>query len=136
MSQNKVILLLGTNLGNKNKNLEEAKLYINKEIGIIKKESNILENEAEGFSSNNLFFNQKIEILTDLSPFDLLKTIKKIENNMGRIYSEPLKGEIYVDRIIDIDILYYNCIILESNILTIPHKQVYSREFVKSLIFF
>ena len=63
MSQNIVILLLGTNLGDKKNNLETAKNLINKEVGEIKKESNILENKAEGFTTPNLFLNQKIEII-------------------------------------------------------------------------
>ena len=63
MSQNIVILLLGTNLGDKKNNLEIAKNLINKEVGKINKESNILENKAEGFTTDHLFLNQKIEIL-------------------------------------------------------------------------
>ncbi|WP_313579122.1 2-amino-4-hydroxy-6-hydroxymethyldihydropteridine diphosphokinase [Chishuiella sp.] len=136
MSQNKAILLLGTNLGNKNKNLELAKFLISKEIGIVIKESNILKNEAIGFTTNNLFLNQKIELVTELSPFNLLKIIKEIEQKMGRMYTKPLINEIYVDRIIDIDILFFNSITLDSNRLKIPHHQVYTREFIKSLMFF
>ena len=136
MSQNKVILLLGTNLGDKNKNLERAKTIINSEIGFINKSSNILENYAEGFTTKNLFLNQKIEIFTKFSPFELLKRIKFIENKMGRTYTIPFKDELYTDRIIDIDILYFNNIFINSNRLKIPHEQNYTRTFVKSLIFY
>ncbi|GGF09408.1 2-amino-4-hydroxy-6-hydroxymethyldihydropteridinediphosphokinase [Chishuiella changwenlii] len=136
MSQNKVILLLGTNLGDKKKNLVTAKEFIKAEIGKISQESNILENKAEDFTSNNLFLNQKIEILTQLNPFELLFTIKGIENKIGRVYSTPLQNEIHTDRLIDIDILNFNEISINCKRLTIPHKQIYTREFVKSLFFY
>lgn len=135
MSQNIVILLLGTNLGDKKNNLESAKNLINKEVGEIKKESNILENKAEGFTTPNLFLNQKIEINTSYSPFEILKKIKDIEQKMGRIYFEPKENESYVDRLIDIDILFYNKVLVNCNYLKIPHPQNYSRDFIKSLYF-
>ncbi|MFV0189647.1 2-amino-4-hydroxy-6-hydroxymethyldihydropteridine diphosphokinase [Empedobacter sp.] len=135
MSQNIVILLLGTNLGDKKNNLETAKNLINKEVGEIKKESNILENKAEGFTTPNLFLNQKIEINTSYSPFKILKKIKDIEQKMGRIYFKPKENESYVDRLIDIDILFYNKVLVNCNYLKIPHPQNYSRDFIKSLYF-
>lgn len=135
MSKNIAILLLGTNLGNKNNNLELAKSLINKEVGEIVKFSNILENEAVGFTSTNSFLNQKIEVVTTLSPIKLLKAIKNIEKIMGREYTTPIKGETYVDRIIDIDILLFNNMSLVCDQLIIPHHQNVTREFVKELIF-
>lgn len=136
MSQNKTILLLGTNLGDKKNNLDRAKELINSEVGEIKKESNLLENKAEDFTSNNLFFNQKIEVLTELNPFELLKTIKDIEFRIGRVYSTPIQNEIHTDRLIDIDILHYNEISINCKRLKVPHPQIYTREFVKSLFFY
>src|SRR5690625_3821387 len=67
MSINSVILLLGSNLKNKKKNLELAKQLINQEIAEIIKESEILESEAEDYESSNTFVNQTIKIYTDLS---------------------------------------------------------------------
>ncbi|WP_312068480.1 2-amino-4-hydroxy-6-hydroxymethyldihydropteridine diphosphokinase [Empedobacter sp.] len=128
-------MLLGTNLGDKKNNLETAKNLINKEVGKIKKESNILENKAEGFTTPNLFLNQKIEINTSYSPFKILKKIKDIEQKMGRIYFKPKENESYVDRLIDIDILFYNKVLVNCNYLKIPHPQNYSRDFIKSLYF-
>lgn len=135
MSQNKVILLLGTNLGDKKNNLNTAKQYIIKEVGEIKKESNVLINKAEDFTSNNLFYNQKIEILTQLNPFELLIAVKHIENKIGRIYTTPIPNEIHTDRLIDIDILNFNHLSLTSKKLTIPHKQIKTRAFINSLYF-
>ena len=136
MSTNTIILLLGTNLGNKFNNIESAKNHIKNDIGEIKKESNLLENKAEGFTTENLFLNQKIEIISQLSPFEVLKKVKNIEIKMGRMYFQPLENEIYVDRLIDIDILYFNHIVIDSKRLKIPHPQNYSRSFVKSLCFY
>lgn len=135
MSLNKAVLLLGTNLGNKNNNLEIAKSLINKEVGDIVKFSNILENEAEGFTSSNSFLNQKLEVMTALSPIQLLQVVKKIEYEMGRVYNKPLDGEKYIDRLIDIDILLFNNIIFYANILIVPHHQLVTRNFLKDLIF-
>ncbi|MFV0183578.1 2-amino-4-hydroxy-6-hydroxymethyldihydropteridine diphosphokinase [Empedobacter falsenii] len=136
MSQNKAILLLGTNLGDKKNNIETAKSLINKEVGVIKKETNLLENSAEGFTTENLFLNQKIELLTNYSPFELLQIVKKIEQKMGRVYVQPKENERYVDRLIDIDILFYNSLLIDSKLLKIPHPQNYTRDFIKSLYFF
>ena len=136
MSTNTIILLLGTNLGNKFNNLESAKNHIKNEIGEITRESNQLKNKAEGFTTENLFLNQKIEIISQLSPFEVLKKVKNIEIKMGRMYFQPLENEIYVDRLIDIDILYFNHIVIDSKRLKIPHPQNYSRSFVKSLCFY
>lgn len=135
MSLFNTVLLLGTNLGDKNKNLEIAKSYISKEIGEIVKVSNILENEADGFTSENLFFNQKILVQTNFSPIQLLKVIKSIEKKMGRIYTQPRLGENYVDRIIDIDILLFNDVAFYSDVLKIPHHQLITRDFIKELYF-
>ena len=62
--------------------------------------------------------------------------IKEIEQKMGRIYSQPKENESYVDRLIDIDILFYNKLLINCNYLKIPHPQIYSREFIKSFSFY
>lgn len=136
MSYNTVILLLGTNLGNKNNNLITAKSFIQKEVGEIIKESKIIETEAEGYVSENLFLNQTIQIQTELSPINLLDKIKLIEMNMGRVYPSDYKGQKYADRLIDIDILIFNQLDFQSKRLTIPHHQIKTRSFVESLLTF
>lgn len=136
MSFNKAVLLLGTSLGDKNNNLICARTYISEKLGEIIQSSPTLETIALGFTTENTFLNQTVTISTLLHPFELLDELKKIEKDMGRIYTTPLKGENYVDRIIDIDILYYNQINLQSDRLTIPHHQVRSRDFIKKLLFY
>lgn len=135
MSFNIAVLLLGTSLGDKNNNLNVAKAYVCEKVGKIIESSIILENEAIGFTTENTFLNQTITVETHLSPFELLDTVKAIEKIMGRTYTPPKEGEKYIDRIIDIDILFFNKIRLTSNRLSIPHHQVTTREFVKKLLF-
>jgi len=131
MSINSVILLLGSNLKNKKKNLELAKQLINQEIAEIVKESEILESEAEDYESSNTFVNQTIKIHTDLSPMQLLNKIKQIEKSMGRVYD--LNAERYQDRIIDIDILTFNELRFKSYHLHIPHHQIHTRKFLNNI---
>lgn len=131
MSHNQVVLLLGTNLGDKNQNLKRAEELISKRIGRIIKKSGILETEPEGFVSDHDFLNRTLWVATPLSPVVLLKFVKAIEQEMGRIKTTP---ERYEDRIIDIDILEFNRLVFESETLTLPHPQTKSRSFVKSLL--
>lgn len=133
MSHNQVILLLGTNLGDKKQNIKTAKELINKEIGEIKKNSETIETNPIGFESENFFLNQALFIETHLSPIELLNNVKSIEKKMGRVYST---SDRYQDRIIDIDILAYNNIHFESKRLILPHHQITSRNFVKTLLKF
>ncbi len=132
MSQNTIYLLLGSNLNDRKKNLEMAKMHIQKELGEILKVSEIIETEPEGFESEHPFLNQTIVIQTNLSPVNLLTKIKEIEYRMGRVYLHTEQK--YQDRIIDIDILLYNQIIFESTLLSIPHHQIISRKFVKKIL--
>lgn len=131
MSQNTVQLLLGSNLNDRNTNLETAQLMIEREIGEIEKKSDILETAPEGFESEHEFLNQIIQVKTCLSPVSVLQKIKKIEKEMGRTYVET--NQKYQDRIIDIDILKFNQIYFKSPKLVIPHPQVITRNFVKKI---
>lgn len=132
MSYNNIILLLGTNLGDRNKNLSDARIHIEREVGEIIASSKIIETEAEDYESENLFLNQTLKVKTLKSPEGLLKTIKEIEQQIGRIY---IKGEErYQDRLIDIDILLFNKITFDSQTLTIPHPQIQTRNFIKFIL--
>lgn len=132
MSQNRIHLLLGTNLNDREKNLRTAQIYIEKEIGAIGEKSKIIETKPEGFISENDFLNQIIVVNSELSPVSTLKIIKQIESKMGRVYLPTQQN--YQDRIIDIDILSFNRIIFESCILTLPHHQIFSRKFLKKIM--
>jgi len=80
-----------------------------------------------GFDSSNLFFNLLLVGKTYLSPWALLFEIKKIEFLIGR---KPKKTKEYEDRIIDIDIIFYENEIIEGSALTIPHPRAHQRGFV------
>lgn len=131
MSQNTVILLLGTNLGDKEKNLETAKVYIIREIGEVFDESGILTTVPEGYESDHLFLNQTVKLKTRLSPIGVLNRLKMIEKIMGRIYLKT--NQKFQDRLIDIDLLKFNKINYESQLLIIPHPQIYTRNFIKKI---
>ncbi|MCQ2329488.1 MAG: 2-amino-4-hydroxy-6-hydroxymethyldihydropteridine diphosphokinase [Paludibacteraceae bacterium] len=123
-----VILGLGTNLGNREANLRNAIEFL-KNIGTIIRQSSIIETEAVGFASDNKFLNMAIAIDTKLSPIELLDATQEIEKKMGR--KQKSVNGVYHDRLIDIDIIDYNGIILNTERLTLPHPKANERDFVK-----
>ncbi len=121
---NKAYLLTGGNLGNRLNNLSEARKLIEQYCGKIDVQSSIYETAAWGFKDQPDFYNQALEIATELSSTELMKTILMIEEKMGR------KREIKMGpRIIDIDILLFNDEIIHQSHLTIPHERLHERRF-------
>uniref|UniRef100_A0A7C4AIL8 2-amino-4-hydroxy-6-hydroxymethyldihydropteridine pyrophosphokinase n=1 Tax=Thermodesulfovibrio aggregans TaxID=86166 RepID=A0A7C4AIL8_9BACT len=121
----KVYLLLGSNIGDRKKNIEIALSEL-KHCGlIISKISSMYNTSPWGYIEQPEFLNVALECFTSLQPFDLLKEIKKIEKKMGRV--DTVK---YGPRIIDIDIIFYDDLILKSEELTIPHPLMHERLFV------
>ena len=127
-SINTVFLGLGTNLGDKKKNIEEVLDKIEEQIGDIVSMSALFISKPHGYESENLFVNCAVKIKTNLSPQGLLKETQLIEKQMGRIEKSDING--YADRIIDIDIFFYNQLILNDANLIIPHPHIHEREFV------
>lgn len=117
---------IGTNLGNKEANLNRAMILLREQVGEIYNVSSFYSSKPWGFSSENNFFNMALLINTMLSPFELLDAIKKIEKKMGRIYK---KSNVYEDRIIDIDILLYDNLVINQPTLVIPQKLLAERDF-------
>ncbi|MDY3316638.1 2-amino-4-hydroxy-6-hydroxymethyldihydropteridine diphosphokinase [Riemerella anatipestifer] len=134
MSQRKVILLLGSNIKNPKKNIEEAILLVNKRLGNVIRKSEMLETEPVEFVSSNIFCNIALLLETQLSPIQILDEIKSIEKAMGRIRdSKELGG--YEDRLIDIDVVRFGNLSYKSNRLVIPHnKHLYERQFSQILL--
>jgi len=134
MSQNKVVLLLGSNLGDRKKNIERAVQLIEEKVGHITTITDFFITEPVEFVSLNYFCNIALSVNTSLSPFTLLSTVKKIEVFLGRKKdSSALKG--YYDRIIDIDIVRFSHLNYICKKLIIPHKKhIESREFSKILL--
>ncbi|MDO5614576.1 MAG: 2-amino-4-hydroxy-6-hydroxymethyldihydropteridine diphosphokinase [Cruoricaptor ignavus] len=134
MSQHDVILLLGSNIGDRKKNIKTAIEKIEQLAGRILNKSEILETKPIEFASFNIFINFAVLLKTYHSPYNLLKIIKKIEREMGREKDSRAIGR-YEDRIIDIDIVTYSNLTFVCKSLEIPHKKhLYEREFSKKLI--
>ena len=121
----KVYLSLGTNLGNRMNILLQSFKLINKRIGNVIKSSSIYETEPWGFNSDNQFLNQVLLIHTNKLPDEVLKIIQTIETELGR----SRNSIIYESRKIDIDILFYDDLIIEENYLQIPHPYLHVRNF-------
>lgn len=134
MSHNSVVLLLGSNINNPEKNIQIALGKIENNIGAILKNSELIISAPVEFDSINNFCNIAVKLKTQFSPIMLLKQLKKIEIEMGRV-KDSSYFETYQDRIIDIDIILYNNIKFISKRLIIPHyKNLYERDFAKELI--
>lgn len=123
-----VYLSLGTNLGNKDENLRKAVKLINERVGKVISLSAFYETAPWGFSSDNTFLNAAAGIETTLKPLELLAETKKIEKEMGRL--QKTENGAYTDRIIDIDLLLYDGLIINTPELTLPHPHMLERAFV------
>lgn len=123
-----VFIGLGTNLGNKQENIFEAIKYLNDRVGIVIVHSSFYSTKPMGFDSPNDFLNTTCLILTKLTPLELLSVTQQIEKDMGR--KGKSKDGAYSDRIIDIDILLYDDLILEHKELRLPHPHLHERSFV------
>ena len=123
-----VFLSLGSNLGNKENNIEKAYKKIEMQIGKIKSSSAFFYSSPQGFISDNDFVNSVCEVTASIDVYTLFATIQSIEKELGRV-SKSTKGQ-YSDRIIDIDILMIGNLIIDTPELTIPHPKFHERDFV------
>jgi 2-amino-4-hydroxy-6-hydroxymethyldihydropteridine diphosphokinase len=119
-----VYLALGTNLGDRANNLADARDAL-KGCARLLRESSLYETPPWGVTEQPAFLNQVLKAETSLPPHELLAALKKIEKIMGRVPSVR-----YGPRLIDIDILLYGRITLESPELVIPHPRMFERAFV------
>lgn len=119
------ILHLGSNEGNRLKNLQDAIKLIESNIGEICKQSAIYETEAWGVKEQEDFLNMVVKIKSQQSPHALLKQINEIEEELGRTRFKK-----WGSRIIDIDILFYENECIKDEKLTIPHPYLEKRNFV------
>ncbi len=126
MRNSKVYLGIGSNLGNRNKNINTAIKKLGGIEGIeVTRVSSLIETEPEGGPPQNKFLNGAIEIKTKLPPHELLKQLKRIEKELGRV--KTIKNG---PRPIDLDILFYGDEKINSSHLKIPHPRMHKREFV------
>ena len=123
-----VYLGLGTNLGDKEANLKAALEEIKKRVGEIASLSAFYASEPWGFESENSFLNAVCCVISDFPPTEILSITQDIERELGR--KTKSVGGIYSDRMIDIDILLYDDLQIQTPELTIPHPLMWERDFV------
>jgi 2-amino-4-hydroxy-6-hydroxymethyldihydropteridine diphosphokinase len=123
-----VYLSLGSNLGDRKATMRRAIGLLNERAGSVDRQSSFIETEPWGFESTNKFLNMCVRLLTTLSPEQLLLATKQIEQELGR--TQKSVNGLYHDRPIDIDILMYDDVHIDSNDLTLPHPHMQEREFV------
>ena len=119
-----VYLLLGSNLGDRTETLKTATNLITEQVGKIAAQSHFYETQAWGKTDQPDFINQALAVQTKLSPDDVLKTILNIEKELGRERTEK-----WAERIIDIDILLYDNLVVNKKDLIIPHPHLHERNF-------
>ncbi|MDF9829220.1 2-amino-4-hydroxy-6-hydroxymethyldihydropteridine diphosphokinase [Parabacteroides sp. PF5-6] len=122
-----VYIGLGSNIGDKRGNLVRAAALLAERVGDILALSSIYKTPPWGFQSANSFRNAALIQITRLTPLELLDATRLIEIEMGRVQKTDTT---YNDRIIDIDILMYDDLIMRSDRLTLPHPLMHKRQFV------
>ena len=120
----RVFLGIGTNLGDRERNLQEARAVLSQKL-VILKESSIYQTAPWGYLDQPVFLNQVIETRTDMSSLNLLGFLKQTEKQLGR--QENFR---YGPRLIDLDILFYGNRIIQTPRLQIPHPRLTQRAFV------
>lgn len=125
-SQNQVVLSLGTNQGNRLRNIENGIELIHQEVGTVIKISKLYETPSWGFDSDD-FYNCVLVVHTFSSAHKILEQILNIEQKLGRVRDATLE---YQSRIIDIDLIAINEEIIETENLQVPHPLMQNRNFV------
>lgn len=121
----KAYILLGSNRGRRKDYLNKAKRLVQTYAGTILKESSIYETAAWGKTDQKAFLNQVIVITTDLVAEKLMQSLLDIEQQLGRIRTEK-----FGPRTIDLDILFFDELVMKSKLVTLPHPAIQDRRFV------
>jgi 2-amino-4-hydroxy-6-hydroxymethyldihydropteridine diphosphokinase len=124
----KVYFSLGSNIGNRKRNMRDAIEQLGRRVGKVERQSALYEYEPWGYDSPNKYINAAVCCLTEFSPRQVLEITQQIERDMGRT-SKTVNGE-YFDRIIDIDILLFDDYKVNEPDLQIPHPLMQERQFV------
>ena len=125
---NVAFLSLGSNLGDRESQITQAIEAMSAHNINLIGNSSFFYSEPMGFDSENHFCNICIKVTTTLEPLVLLHRLKSIEQEFGR--TKKSINQVYEDRVIDIDLIFYNKISLESPELTLPHPEWNKRPFV------
>ena len=124
----KLYIGLGSNLGNRKELLHRAIELINERIGSVLRTSSFIETEPWGFLSDNTFLNGACLVETNLSPLQCLRKTQQIERLLGR--KRKSKDGKYHDRPIDLDLLLYDDVEMNTPELVLPHPHMQERDFV------
>jgi 2-amino-4-hydroxy-6-hydroxymethyldihydropteridine diphosphokinase len=119
-----IYLLLGANLGDRVATLKQATNLINDRVGVVVQESALYETAAWGVTDQPSFLNQVLAVETELKPEELLRQTQAIEQELGRVRLERWGA-----RVIDIDVLYYDQLVWQTTMLTVPHPYLHQRRF-------
>ena len=126
LDNKKVYLLLGSNLGDRRKLIDEAILEIGAQVGAVFQQSSFYETAAWGREDQPGFLNVAIGVVTALNPMEVLEKVLRIEQDLGRVRLEK-----WGSRLIDIDLILFDDLIVdEGPVLQIPHPQMQHRKFV------
>ena len=136
---------LGSNLGNRQQNIENAVRLVQERVGLVVRQSSLMESEPWGFESCHNFLNAVILCQTTKTPREVLTLTQQIERDLGRekksarltvekstrlTVSQKSSDRQYADRPIDIDILLYDDLMVDEPDLKIPHPLMHKRDFV------
>jgi 2-amino-4-hydroxy-6-hydroxymethyldihydropteridine diphosphokinase len=121
---NTVFLSLGANLGDRLAHISQAIEHL-RHLGKVKRVSQLYETEPVEFTDQPWFINCAVELTTSLDPQELMGRLLEFEQTMGRQRTQP-KGP----RVIDVDILLFNDMVVDTRMLTIPHPAMQDRRFV------
>lgn len=121
---NGIYLLSGSNLGDRLFYLSEALSLLEQRVGAVKAQSSLYETAAWGLEEQPPFLNQVIEMATDLSPAALMNELLAIEELLGR-----QRKELWGARTLDLDLLYYDDLIITTPVLSLPHLRLHLRRF-------
>jgi 2-amino-4-hydroxy-6-hydroxymethyldihydropteridine diphosphokinase len=124
MPEHAIFLSLGTNLGDRRANLRQALAGLERFMTVLSP-SPVYETPPWGLADQPAFLNMVIHGTTSLSPLVLLRALKKLEKRLGRLPSVR-----FGPRLIDMDILFYEDLVLNSVELTLPHPRLQERAFV------
>ena len=121
---NTVYVLAGGNLGDRLHHLQQAANVMEEQCGVITKRSSVYETSAWGITDQPSFYNQAFAVSTSLSPAQFMQTLLDIENSMGRKRTVKMGP-----RIIDLDILLIDDLVIDTELLIVPHPYLPQRRF-------
>lgn len=122
------VIILGSNSGDRYNIIKEAITMLSQKAGKIAMASSLYETEPWGFECDEFFINRVIVLNTPLAPHKLLQAGLEIEKQLGR--ERHAEGPRYSQRPIDIDILFYDSLVIDTPVFTVPHPRITERRFV------